>query len=158
MKNKNRNERLTQLSNALLGAPEELSRAEAIEDLEVAGIDREELCTRMYEKLCLVAREYRTRQEDVPPLLRKTLEDLGKIVGPPRTKAEADHRADSVISKLLEAVKAPLSSSFGASELVFNASFRNKASEQSAEDRRLIENLEKELASDIDKEEKENQD
>jgi hypothetical protein len=141
----------------LFGAPEELSRAMAIEDVVAAGIDREELYTRMYDKLCVVAREYRMRQEPVPPLLRKALEDLGKTVGPPKTKEEADRRADSTISKLLEAVKAPLSNAFGAPGLVFNASFRNKASEQSAEDRQIIEKLEKELASDIDKEEKENQ-
>ena len=157
MKNKNRDERLNQLSNALFGAPHELSAEEAAEDLEVAGINREELCARMYEKLCIVAREYRMRQEAVPHLLAKALEDLRKRVGPPRTKEEAERQADSTIAKLLDGVKAPLAT-FGKSELVFNASFRNRASEQSLDDRRIIEELEKELAKDIDNEEKENQD
>jgi hypothetical protein len=158
LKNKKRNERLNPISNALFGAPDDLSPAEAAEDLEVAGIDREDLCTRMYEKLRAVAREYLMRQEEIPPLLRRALDDLRKKVGPPKTKEEADRRADSTITKLLEAVKAPLANSFGTRELVFNASFRNKASEQSTEDRNIIEKLEKELASDIDNEEKENQD
>jgi hypothetical protein len=158
LKDKNRNERLDQLSDALFGAPDDLSAAEAVEDLKAAGVDPEELCLRMYEKLCVVAREYRMREEQVPPLLRKALEDLGKSVGPAKTKEEADRRADSTISRLLEAVKAPLPQAFGTPGLVFNASFRNKASEQSAEDRHIIEKLEKELASAIDKEEKENQD
>jgi hypothetical protein len=154
LKNKKRNERLNQVSNALFGAPDDLSPTEAVEDLEIAGINREELCARMYEKLSAVAREYRMRQEEVPHLLRKALEDLRKKVGPPKTREEADHRADSTISKLLEAVNAPLSHAFGTPELVFNASFRNKASEQSAEDRKIIEELEKELANDIVDEEK----
>jgi hypothetical protein len=158
LKNKKHNERLNPISNALFGAPDDLSPAEAVEDLEAAGIEREDLYIRMYEKLCAVAREYLMRQEGLPPLLRRALDDLRKRVGPPKTKEEADRRADSTITRLLEAVKAPLANTFGTREPVLNASFRNRTSEQSTEDRNIIEKLEKELASDIDSEEKENQD
>ena len=155
MKNKTRNERLSQRSDALFGGPDDLSAAEAVEDLEAGGIDREELRSRMYEKLCAVARECRLNQEEVPPLLNKALEDLRKRVGPPRTKEEMDRRADATVSKLLEAVKTPMSRAF--TVLEFNASFRSQASQQPAGDRQIIDKLEKELASDINKE-KENQD
>jgi hypothetical protein len=158
LKNKNRNERLEQLSEALFGAPADLSPTEAAEDLEVAGVDREELFARMYDSLCGVAREYRLRQEEVPPLLRKALEDLRKKAGPPRTKEEMDRRADSTISKLLDLVNARLPAGAALSQLAFQASFRNKASGQPEEDRQIIENLERELMSDLENEEKENHD
>jgi hypothetical protein len=158
LKNKKHNERLNPISIALFGAPDDVSPAEAVEDLEVAGINREDLHTRMYEKLCAAAREYLMRQEEIPPLLRRALDDLRKRVGPPKTKEEADRRADSMITKLLEAVKAPLANALSTRGLVFNASFRNKKSEQSTKDRNIIEKLEKDLLSDIENEEKENQD
>lgn len=153
MKKKNRDERLSQVSDALFGSPSDISAAEAIEDLEAAGVNREDLHSRMYEKLCALAREYRLKQEQVPVPLRKALEELRTRMGPPRTKEEMDRRADSTISKLLDAVKSPISRAFP--KLEFNTSFRNKAAEQPAGDRRIIENLEKELASDLEKEEKE---
>jgi hypothetical protein len=86
MKNKNGDEKLSQLSNALFGAPEDISHAEAIEDLEAASIDREELCRRTYDKLCLLARDYRLKGEEPPHRLKKALDDLRKRSGPPRTR------------------------------------------------------------------------
>lgn len=158
MKNKDRNEALSQLSDALFGSAKDISSADAAEDLEAAGVNREELCARMYNKLCVVAREYRLRQEEVPPRLKKVLEDLRKVVGPPRTREEMDRRADSTISKLLDLVNTKIASGAALAGLAFQASFRHKASEQPAEDRRIIESLEKELISDLKNEEKENHD
>jgi hypothetical protein len=154
MKNKNRNDRLGQLSNSLFGVPDDISHAEAVEDLEAASIDREELFRRMYDKLCLLARDYRLKGEEPPHRLKKALEDLRKSVGLPRTKEECDRQADSTVSKLLEAVKRP---KFGLPKLAFSSEFRNKTSEQSAEDQRIIESLEEELKKDLEREEEENQ-
>jgi len=99
LKNKSRNERLNQLSDALFGGPGDYTAAEAADDLEAAGVDRESLYLRMYDGLCMLAREYRLRQGEVPPRLEKALEDLRKRVGAVRTKEEVDNRADSTISK-----------------------------------------------------------
>jgi hypothetical protein len=148
---KNRNERLNKISDALFGAPEELTDAEAAEDLEAAGIDREELCARMYERLCAEARDYRLKGKNVPPLLRKALDDLRKRAGPPRTAEEMNDRANSKISKILEAVRAPLSHVTSEGQPAFSVSYRNKG-EQAAEDREIIEKLEKQLTKDMEKE------
>jgi hypothetical protein len=155
MKSKVRYDRLSQLSKALFGAPEDISRAEAIEDLETASIDREELSHRMYDKLCLLSRGYGLKGEEVPRQLKRALDDLRKRFGPPRTKEEFDQRADSTISKVLDAVKAR--PKLVLPKLAFSSEFRNKMSEQPAEDQQIIKNLERELESDLD-EEQENQD
>jgi hypothetical protein len=139
----------------LFGVPDEISHADAVEDLEAASVDREELCHRMYDRLSVLARDYRLKGEEPPHLLKKALEDLRKRFGPPRTKEEFDRRADSTISKVLDAVKAR--PKFRLPKLAFTSEFRNKTSEQSAEDRHIIENLEEELERDLD-EEQENHD
>jgi hypothetical protein len=154
MKNKSHNERLDRISNALFGSPEDMDIAEAVEDLKVAGIEPEELCNRMYERLCIVAREYRLRQEDVPPILRKALDDLRPSTSPARTQEELDRQADSTISRLVNAVKARFTMSSVSSGLTLSSSFRNKKSEKSAKDQRTIDRLEKELLNDLGKEEK----
>jgi hypothetical protein len=154
VKNKSRNGRLEKLSDALFGAPDELTAAEAAADLEAAGVDVEALHRRMYDKLCLLARDYRLKGQKVPPRLGKALEDLRKRVGQPRTTEEFERRADSAIAKLLEGVRArPL---LGRPKLAFSSHFRHQTSEQAAEDQHIIENLKQELERDLD-EEQENQ-
>jgi hypothetical protein len=155
VKNKSRNGRLDKLSDALLGAPDELTAAEAAADLEAAGVDLEALYRRMYDKLCLLARDYRLKEQEVPPRLGKALEDLRKRVGQPKTKEEFERRAESTISKLLEGVRArPL---LGTPKLAFSSHFRHQISEQAEEDQHIIQSLERELEKDLD-EEKENSD
>jgi hypothetical protein len=158
MKNKSRNERLESMSDALFGSPENMDLTEAVESLQDAGIDPEELCNRMYERLCIAARAYRMRQEEVPPLLRKALNDLRPSLAPARTPEELDRRADSVISRIVSATKAPLSLPSDLSGLTLNPSFRKKKSEESARDQRIIDSLEEELLADLEKEEKKDQD
>lgn len=151
MKNKNRNERLNEISDALFGAPEELGDADAAEDLETAGVDREELCARMYERLCAEAKDYRLNGKQVPLLLRKALEDLRKRAGPPRTSEEMNNRADSKIAKLFESIRLPLSQATGEGVLAFSVSYRNKK-EQPAKDQQIIERLEKRLTKEMEEE------
>ncbi len=157
MKNKNRNERLNSVSDALFGSPEELSGAEAAEDLKAAGVDREELCARMYERLCIEAKQYRLQDKQVPPLLRKALEDLRKRAGPPRTSEEMNDRADSKISKILEAVRAPLCQATGEGGFAFSVSYRNKTV-QPSKDQQIIEKLEKRLTKDMEEEKEKEKD
>ena len=155
MKNNGRDKRLDKLSDALYGSPEELTAADAAEDLAAAGVDREALHRRMYDKLCLLARDYRLKGTEVPHRLGKALEDLRKEVGQPRTKEEFERRADSTVSKLLDGVRARLA--HGSPRLAFSSHFRHQTSEQSPEDKKIIESLEREIEKDLD-EEKENSD
>lgn len=155
MKNNSRDGRLNKLSDALYGAPDELTAAEAAEDLEAAGVDREALHRRMYDKLLLVARGYRLKGEEVPHRLVKALEDLRKEVGQPKTKEEFERHADSTVLRLLDGVRARLAP--GSPKLAFSSDFRHQTSEQSPEDQKIIESLEREIEKDVD-EEKENSD
>jgi hypothetical protein len=155
VKNKGRNERLDKISDALYSSPEDLTAADAAEDLEAAGVDREALHRRMYDKLCLLVQGYRLKGEEPPHHLAKAVEELRKKVGQPRTKEEFERRANSTVSKLLDRVRTR--PSFGTATLAFGTHFRNQASQQSQEDQKIIENLEQELEKDLD-EEKDNSD
>lgn len=159
MNTRKQNERLDRMSEALFGAPENIELVDAVEDLKTVGIEPEELCGRMYEKLCVEAQAYRLRQEAVPPLLRKALESLRPNTAPPRTQVELDRQASSTVSQILDAVKArfmlPSNSSSG---LTLSPSFRNKKSEKSTKDQQIIERLENELLSDLEDEAKEDAD
>src|SRR3989442_15846575 len=105
MTNKRQKERLEEISDALFGSPEDLSLADALETLRLAEISPDELCDRTYHKLLLKARGYRTRQEEVPPRLRKALEDLRPATAAPRSQEELDRVASASISRIVEAVE-----------------------------------------------------
>jgi hypothetical protein len=146
------NERVDRMSDALFGAPETMDLVEAVEDLKAVGIEPDELCARMYDKLCREAQAYRLRQEEVPPLLRKALESLRPNTAPPRTQVELDRRASSTVAGILAAVKARLSRVTNLNGLTLSPSFRNKKLEKSAKDQQIIDRLENELLADLEKE------
>jgi hypothetical protein len=146
------------MSDALFGAPENMDLANAIEDLKAVGIEPEGLCIRMYDKLCTEAQAYRLRREEVPPLLKKALESLRPNTVPARTQVELDRRATSTVSGIVAAVKARLTRTANLSGLRLSPSFRNKKSEKSAKDQQIIDRLENELISDLQREEKEDAD
>ena len=157
MRNKSQKEDIDRY-NALFCAPEDMELAEAVEDLTAADVDSEELCNRMYERLCIEARAYRMRQEAVPPLLRKALDDLRPATLPARTQEELDRQADSTISRILSAVKSSFSVPADVAGLKLSQSFRNKKLGRSAKDRRIIDGLEEELVDDLGREEKDDRD
>ena len=98
-------EEFEELSNSLFGAPEELSLEDVLETLKWADIDSEALCERAYYRLLLKARDYRTRQEEIPARLRKAIEDLRPASAKPRSQDELDRAASATLSKLLDAVR-----------------------------------------------------
>jgi hypothetical protein len=149
------NERLDRMSEALFGAPETMDLVDAVEDLKAVGIEPDELCVRMYDRLCIEAQAYRLRREEVPPLLKRALENLRPNTLPPRTQVELDCRASSTVSGIVDAVKARLSRTTNLTGFTLGASFRNKKSEKSARDQQIIDRLENELLADLEKEEKE---
>jgi hypothetical protein len=156
MNTRKQNERLDRMSEALFGAPENIELVDAVEDLKTVGIEPEELCNRMYERLCVEAQAYRLRNENVPSLLKKALESFRPNTAPARTQAELDRQAGSAVSQILDAVKArfklPPNSLSG---LTLSPSFRNKKSEKSTKDQQIMDRLENELLSDLENEEKE---
>jgi hypothetical protein len=158
VKNRKLNERLDRMSAALFDAPEDMDLVDAVEDLKTVGIEPEELCIRMYEKLCLEAQAYRLRQEYVPPLLKRALEDLRPSTVPPRTQVELDRQANSTVSRIVEAVKGRFNLPSDLSGLTVSPSFRNKKAENAAKDQQIIDRLENELLSDLKKEEKDDAD
>jgi|HubBroStandDraft_6_1064221.scaffolds.fasta_scaffold39863_4 hypothetical protein len=159
MNTRKQNERLDRMSEALFGAPENIELVDAVEDLKTVGIEPEELCSRMYERLCVEAQAYRMRRENVPPLLKKALESLRPNTAPPRTQMELDRRASSTVSQILDAVKARfILPSNTLSGLTLSTAFRNKELEKSTKDQQIIDRLENELLSDLENEEKEDAD
>jgi hypothetical protein len=96
---------LEEISNALFGSPEDLSLEDALETLKLAEISPEELCDRTYNELLFKARAYRTRQEEVPPRLKKALEDLRPVTVPPRSQEELDRSASATVSRIIDAVR-----------------------------------------------------
>jgi hypothetical protein len=144
-------ERLEELSNALFGSPEDLSLEDALETLKLAEIDPEELSDRTYQKLLLKARAYRTRQEEVPPRLKKALEDLRPTTAAPRSQDELDRAASATISRIVDAVKGHFRTLSNTPDFAVNTSYRNKKTGESAKDQRIIDELEKELSNDLSK-------
>jgi hypothetical protein len=158
MKNKSQKERLEELSNALFGSPEDLSLEDALETLKLAEINPEELCDRTYNELLLKARAYRTRQEEVPPRLKKALEDLRPATAAPRSQEELDRSASATVSRIIDKVRGRFKSSSNSPNFALSTSYRNKKSEKSAKDQRTIDRLEKELLNDLGEEEKNDKD
>jgi hypothetical protein len=151
---KREKERLEQLSNTLFGPPEDLSFDDVVETLKLSEIDPEELCDRTYQQLLLKARAYRARQEDVPALLKKALEDLRPANAPPRSQEELDRAASATVSRVVDAVRSLLRLPAKAPDFAVSASYRNKKSGESSKDQAIINGLEQELLKDLSGEDK----
>lgn len=144
-------EEFEKLSNSLFGAPEELSLEDVLETLKWADIDSEALCERAYYRLLLKARDYRTRQEEIPARLRKAIEDLRPASAKPRSQDELDRAASATLSKLLDAVRSRV---LPPSIPDLAASYRSKKAGESSNDQSIISDLEKELLRDLSDEDK----
>jgi hypothetical protein len=157
MKKMNQHDRLDRLSDALFGPPGDLDVEEAAVNLRAAGIEPADVCRRMYARLCLTAQAYRLKQEPLPPLLKKALDDLRQYAANPKTQEDLDRGAISTISHIIDAVKTPFAVHSQLSNLVLSPAFRNKKAELSAKDQSTMDRLEKELLEDLAREEKDNQ-
>jgi hypothetical protein len=70
--------RINRLSEALIGAPDEVGKEEAEQALREVGLDTEILQERLYQRLYDEAQQYWKAQKDLPPLLKKALDDLDR--------------------------------------------------------------------------------
>ena len=97
--------RINRLSDALIGAPDEIGEDEAEQALCEAGLDTEALQERVYQRLYAEAQQYWMAQKDLPPLLKKALDDLRPLSAPPRTEAELARQAKTSVERIVEKAK-----------------------------------------------------
>ncbi len=99
--------RINRLSEALFGVPDEVGEEEAEQALREAGLDTEALQERMYQRLYAEAQQYWMAQKDLPPLLKKALDDLRPLSAPPRNEAELARQAKTSVERIVEKVQTP---------------------------------------------------
>ena len=97
--------RINRLSEALFGVPDEVGEEEAEQALCEAGLDTEALQERMYQRLYAEAQQYWMAQKDLPPLLKKALDDLRPLSAPPRTEAELTRQAKASVERIVAKAK-----------------------------------------------------
>ena len=129
MKNRSPGEarnRINRLSDALFGSANEIDDQEADQLLQDAGVDAEALNDRLYKRLYAEAQQYWTARKDLPPLLKKALDDLRPLSAPPRNEAELARQAKAGIERLIEKAKLLASALVPEESLTFAESYRRK--------------------------------
>lgn len=139
--------KIKERSEAIFGAGDEMTSAEADEILKAAEINGEELKRSAYDLLYRKAQCYWQAQKDPPPLLKKALADLRPDGLPPRTTSDAKRQAESTLSKFLSPFK-----SINTPQLSY--SYRAKKN-ISTKDQSVLDELAKKLESRIQREKEE---
>ncbi len=118
--------RIKRLSEALFGAPDEIGEEEAEELLSEAGLDCEAINDRMYKRLYAEAQQLWMAKKELPPLLKKALEDLRPPSAPPRNESELARQAKASVERIIEKAKLVASALVPDAPLEFAESYRNK--------------------------------
>ena len=147
----NRLKRIDQIRSSIFGEPEDLDEDELDQILLAGGVDIEESRRRLYERLRVEAKPYWVAQKDLPTALKQALEEFRPATAPIRTIKELEKRAASNVRRILDAAKSVLAP-LAPSEVAFSTSFRNAKEEISAQDRKTIDRLERELLESIESE------
>jgi len=129
MKNRSPEEarnRINRLSEALFGAPDEIDEEEAEQLLKDAGFNTEALNDRLYKRLYAEAQQYWIARKDLPPLLKKALDDLRPLSSPPRNEAELARQARAGVERVIEKAKLLASAMVPEGPLRFAESYRSK--------------------------------
>jgi hypothetical protein len=142
--------RIRRLSEALFGAPDEICEEEAEEALHEAGVDADALNERMYKRLYAEAQQYWNAKKDLPPLLKKALEDLRPLSSPPRNEAELARQARAGVERIVEKAKLLASALVPDAPLTFAESYRNKQGLTKA-DRKSLDAVQEELKRKIER-------
>ncbi len=121
----NRN-RIKRLSKALFGAPDEIGDEEAAQALSEAGYDMDALKESMYKRLYAEAQQYWNARKDLPPLLKKALDDLRPLSSPPRNEGELTRQAKAGVERVVEKARLLASALVPDTPLTFAESFRKK--------------------------------
>lgn len=136
-------ERIDALSNALLGAPEDIGYEEAQELLSVSGIDLDAAAKSAYQHLHAEADRSWAANKPIPKLLKTALDDLRPSKEPPRTERQLQVQAKARIERIVEAAK--LAFSQRAAMPAFQVSNYRGKSEVSDKDKSLLDDLANEL-------------
>jgi hypothetical protein len=142
--------RINRLSEALFGVPDEVGEEEAEQALREAGLDTEALQERVYQRLYAEAQQYWMAQKDLPPLLKKALDDLRPLSAPPRTEAELARQAKTSVERIVEKSKLLASALVPDAPLTFAESYRNKQGMTEA-DRKSIDAVQEQLKKKIER-------
>ena len=118
--------RINRLSEALFGAPGEIDEEEAEQLLSEAGFNTEAINERVYRRLYAEAQQYWNAKKDLPPLLKKSLDDLRPLSSPPRNEAELARQAKVGVERIVEKAKLLASALVPDGSLTFAEAYRNK--------------------------------
>jgi len=116
--------RINRLSEALFGTPDEIGEEEAEQLLSEAGL--ETINDRLYKRLYAEAQQFWMAKKDLPPLLKKALEDLRPLSAPPRNESELARQAKVGVERIVEKAKLLASALVSDAPLEFAESYRNK--------------------------------
>lgn len=118
--------RINRLSEALFGTPDEIGEEEAERLLSEAGLDSEAINDRLYKRLYAEAQKFWLSKKELPPLLKKALEDLRPLSAPPRNESELARQAKVGVERIVEKAKLVASALVPDAPLEFAESYRNK--------------------------------
>jgi hypothetical protein len=142
--------RINRLSEALFGAPDEIDEEEAEQLLRETGFDTETLNDRLYKRLYAEAQQYWKARKDLPPLLKRALEDLRPASSQPRNEAELARQAKAGVEQFIEKAKLLASAFMPDAPVTFAESYRNKQGLTEA-DRKTLDGVQEQLKSKIER-------
>src|SRR5438309_11478762 len=94
--------RINRLSEALFGTPDEIGEEEVEQLLSGAGLDPETINERVYKRLYAEAQQFWMAKKELPPLLKKALEDLRPLSAPPRNESELSRQVKAGVERIVE--------------------------------------------------------
>ena len=118
--------RIKRLSEALFVAPDEIGEEEAEQLLNDSGLESEAVSELVYKRLYSQAQEFWMAKKEIPPLLKKALEDLRPPSAPPRNESELARQAKAGVERIVEKAKSVASALVPDAPLEFAESYRNK--------------------------------
>jgi hypothetical protein len=142
--------RINRLSEALFGAPDEIGEEEAEQLLSEAGFDSEAMNDHVYKRLYAEAQQYWIAKKELPPLLKKALEDLRPLSALPRNDAELARQAKAGVERIIEKAKLLARALVPDTPLEFAESYRNKQG-LTEKDRKSLNSVQEELKKKIER-------
>lgn len=142
--------RVSRLSEALVGVPDEIGEEEAVQALHEAGLDTEAFHNRIYQRLYAEAQQYWMARKDLPPSLKKALDDLRPLSAPPRNEAELARQAKASVEQIVEKAKLIASALVPEAPLTFAESYRNRQDLTEA-DRKSLDAVQEQLKKKIER-------
>jgi predicted transcriptional regulator len=135
--------RLKKLSDSLLGGADEIDYAEADQIISAAGSNVSSVKAKMYGRLYKQAQEYWKAGNQLPPLLKKALDDLRPITESARSEKELQNQAQVRVEDIVEQIKA-IFSVLQVKSPEFVTAYRNKG-DISDTDKKVLDEITEDL-------------